>query len=440
MAVARKTISNNTAFNYSDDSTALVTPVGGFDVDVGDLIVVSLTCDDTVAPPWTITDTAGNTYTAGTEFVIGGSTNRTQMFYSFATGASSANRVTATPGSATPSKELAVSVYTGVENAAPTQPTAGSANPGTSVATSSFSLSRGGVAVAAYRSANGGQTYSPTNSFSVAAAPNSGGGVTALADRIYSGSASGQTAGFTFSSSDTIATLAMVFLEEIVSTPNAPTGVTVGSVTAFSASVSATDNSSDETGFRVEVAPSPYSSYTSAGTTTSFPYTISLNPNTSYRVRVYAYNANGDSTAAYLATVNGSAATEFTTPAPSYARPASDITTQWSSTAANLWSAIDETSADDADYIYATAAAQTAEVKLGTVAQPTAGTELRIKYKVTGTAGGGKVTAYLYCGATLIATDTQRTADGTYTMTVASTAWDTEVTDWSDLRLRFVSA
>jgi hypothetical protein len=123
-----------------------------------------------------------------------------------------------------------------------------------------------------------------------------------------------------------------------------------------------------------------------------------------------------------------------------YARPTSDITTQWTpSTGTDHFALIDETTANDADYIYATAAGQTDEVRLASMSAPQAGTDLLINYRVQGIVGSATVTLSLVCNTTVHATDTTRTANGDYTLTVPSGTW-ASVTDWTDLRLRFVSA
>jgi hypothetical protein len=128
-----------------------------------------------------------------------------------------------------------------------------------------------------------------------------------------------------------------------------------------------------------------------------------------------------------------------------YARPASDITTQWTpSTAGPHYALIDEVTYNDADYIYATAAAQTDEVGLQAMSIPTAGTDVLVNYRVQGITGGGSVTVSLYSGATLVKTDTTRTANNTspayYTMTVTAAEWGAVAVNWSNMRLRFVSA
>ena len=125
-----------------------------------------------------------------------------------------------------------------------------------------------------------------------------------------------------------------------------------------------------------------------------------------------------------------------------YARPTSDITTQWTpSTGTDHFALIDETTANDSDYISATAAGQTDEVKLAAMTAPQAGTDLLINYRVQGIVGSATVTMSLRqgSGGTLIATDTAKNTNNTYQLVVPAATW-ASVTDWTDLRLRFVSA
>jgi len=123
-----------------------------------------------------------------------------------------------------------------------------------------------------------------------------------------------------------------------------------------------------------------------------------------------------------------------------YARPTSDITTQWTpSTGTDHFALIDETTANDSDFIYATAAGQTDEVRLASMSAPQAGTNLLINYRVQGISGSASVTLSLVCNTTVIATDTTRTGNGDYTLNVPSATW-ASVADWTNMRLRFVSA
>ena len=104
-----------------------------------------------------------------------------------------------------------------------------------------------------------------------------------------------------------------------------------------------------------------------------------------------------------------------------YSRPSSDVTTQWTpSNGTDHFALIDETTANDADYISATAAGQTDEVRLASMTAPQAGTDLLINYKVTGIVGSATVTMSLRqgSGGTLIATDTAKNTDNTYQLVV----------------------
>jgi hypothetical protein len=132
---------------------------------------------------------------------------------------------------------------------------------------------------------------------------------------------------------------------------------------------------------------------------------------------------------------------EFATITYTYARPASDVTTQWTPSSGTLhYALINETTPNDTNYIYATAAGQTDEVGLQAMSTPVAGTSVLVNYRVQGIVGSGSVTVSLYSGATLVKADTARTTDGTYAMTVTSAEWGAVSVDWSNMRLRFVSA
>lgn len=82
------------------------------------------------------------------------------------------------------------------------------------------------------------------------------------------------------------------------SPPTAPTIGATTSITQTGATINWTDNSADETGFKVEYAASPYSAWTAAATTaadaTSYALT-GLIEKTTYKARVASTNANGDS-------------------------------------------------------------------------------------------------------------------------------------------------
>ncbi|MFA7327338.1 MAG: fibronectin type III domain-containing protein [Candidatus Kapaibacterium sp.] len=82
------------------------------------------------------------------------------------------------------------------------------------------------------------------------------------------------------------------------SPPTAPTIGTTTSITQTGSTVNWTDNSADETGFKVEYSPSPYSSWTAAATTAADVETYALTgltPGVTYKARVAATNLDGDS-------------------------------------------------------------------------------------------------------------------------------------------------
>lgn len=120
-------------------------------------------------------------------------------------------------------------------------------------------------------------------------------------------------------------------------------------------------------------------------------------------------------------------------------RPTSDITKGWiASTGTDHFALLDEVSPDDNDYIYADGPGLTNEIRFASMAPPATGTSVDWKYRVRGVAAGGTVTVSLYCGATLIKTDTARTANGDYTLTTTAAEW-ASVADWNNMRLRLVS-
>ena len=130
-----------------------------------------------------------------------------------------------------------------------------------------------------------------------------------------------------------------------------------------------------------------------------------------------------------------------------FLRPNSNVT---QSSFTNGFAAIDETSASDADFAYG--ANNTAAVLEVGLTDPTAGWvpgagTINVRYrhaKVNNGAldGGGNavtVTAAVYNGTTLIATDAAQTCTGTWT----TRTWNPDLsslTDWTDVRLRFTTS
>lgn len=133
------------------------------------------------------------------------------------------------------------------------------------------------------------------------------------------------------------------------------------------------------------------------------------------------------------------------------ARPSSDIsTTGWSATPSGaLWSTLDESSVDDADYIEHTysATSDVAEVKLASVSDPGDHTSHSVSYRCWVNSSGPfandhNLRVSLIEGTTVIATETRElsttpvNSPTTFTLNL-STGEAATITDYSDLRIRF---
>jgi len=122
-----------------------------------------------------------------------------------------------------------------------------------------------------------------------------------------------------------------------------------------------------------------------------------------------------------------------------FLRPDADISAgSWTpSTGTDLFAVVNETTADDSDYMLI-AGNQSGVVELGLpTAIPLSGGTRRIIWRMQKDAAGGNarnVTVSLYDGSTLIQTDTTRTVPDSwteYTFTVANT-----ISNWDDLRIQ----
>lgn len=114
----------------------------------------------------------------------------------------------------------------------------------------------------------------------------------------------------------------------------------------------------------------------------------------------------------------------------------------------NGFAEIDEAVASDADFAYgANGVAATLEVSLSNPAATPGNGTTTVRYRVgrtnngvlNGSGNACTVTCSVYQGATLIASDAARTASGTWTA-YSFTPDMSGVTDWADLRLRFVTS
>lgn len=134
-----------------------------------------------------------------------------------------------------------------------------------------------------------------------------------------------------------------------------------------------------------------------------------------------------------------------------YARPDGDVSagswTDQTGSTANLYAVIDETSADDADYVKSstlTSGSDTLEVSLSDINDPTTSTDhlVRYRYRRQGNSTAMTLTVSLRQGASQIASWTH-TNVGTSYVTAEQTLSGAEadsITDYSDLRLRFVAS
>jgi hypothetical protein len=166
-----------------------------------------------------------------------------------------------------------------------------------------------------------------------------------------------------------------------------------------------------------------------------YPYLQSRGPEATTSISAYGTSANAITYAAVAASF-----AEAT--APQTASPTSDISAgSWTySTGSTLYGCVDEATADNADYIYSSTSSDT--VKLGGfgLTDPGVDTGFKVKYRVSATSTD-QITAYLYEGATLRATDTTRAPGSTptdYTWNVAE-ASVANIGTWSDIAVAFTT-
>lgn len=139
-----------------------------------------------------------------------------------------------------------------------------------------------------------------------------------------------------------------------------------------------------------------------------------------------------------------------------YARPNTDISkTGWTGVSdnTNLYNNIDESSASEADYNYSTHnAIRTYECKLSGVSDPSSGSGHVVSYRIAASDSSGSipgsgdsgnsldVAISVYQGTTLIATTTITVPEDPETQTLTLSSGEANaITDYSDLRIRFVT-
>ena len=128
----------------------------------------------------------------------------------------------------------------------------------------------------------------------------------------------------------------------------------------------------------------------------------------------------------------------FAIVAAQFARPTADSSTgTWTaSTGSDLFAMLDETTADDGDYII-TSGTSTCEVALTSLSDPASSADHIVRYRISATSGG--ITVRLRQGTTTIATWTHATAPTsltTYTQTLTGGEADS-ITDYTALKLQF---
>ncbi len=124
-----------------------------------------------------------------------------------------------------------------------------------------------------------------------------------------------------------------------------------------------------------------------------------------------------------------------------YGRPISDIATgSWAT--ASLYARIDEASPNDADYITSGFASSTCKLGITSLSDPASASDHKISYRhVKGTIGSSITTMYLYCGATLIASQAEADSGSFVTHTYTLSAAEANaITDYTALQIWFTGA
>jgi Fibronectin type III domain len=417
----------------------------GSNVTSGNLLIAYVTWGDNSTSPSGLSDTRGNTWA----YCTNSRTSITESQYSeiwwTISGSSGANTVTATWAANKTYRGLwvieasgnaASSAFDVAANNSQQNPTTANDNVTSTAATpnqdNSFMVAFTQDIESGAMTANVGTGFT-----GMTAALDGGGG---NAEYYVQTTAASKALTFTATTADLIQITSMAAFKPLSgSPPTAPTIGTVTSITSVGATVNWTDNSSDETGFKVEYSVSPYSSWTAASNSPAAADATSLavsylSYNTAYKFRVCATNAFGDSSYSTLAD-------PITTLPAVKVRPQSDITVgPWAKQDAgvtDLYATIDEAVVDDGDYI-TTISTGTYECKLQNVVDPASSSGHVIWYRLQGPTG--TVTVSLVQGTTVIATDTPRTPGAGWTTYsyYLSAGEANSITDYSDLRIRFV--
>ena len=126
-----------------------------------------------------------------------------------------------------------------------------------------------------------------------------------------------------------------------------------------------------------------------------------------------------------------------------YMRPASDINSEWQCSAGSArYALIDEVSASDSDYIFTNSNGAYQECKFTTPLTPVSTGEGVLRFRATRNALGSEITITpsIRCGSTVIKAGDAfipATPYTEYTLTLSS-AEMANITDWTDVRVRFL--
>lgn len=131
-----------------------------------------------------------------------------------------------------------------------------------------------------------------------------------------------------------------------------------------------------------------------------------------------------------------------------FARPDADVAinswTEDDGATDALWDEINESTPSDTDYVKVVAADSTLEIGLGTLTDPVSSVNHVVRFRMYGTGAGGpeKLTVHLRMGAsTTIASLSNQQSDGVWgdKSFTLSAAQANAITDYTDLRLQFIS-
>jgi hypothetical protein len=146
--------------------------------------------------------------------------------------------------------------------------------------------------------------------------------------------------------------------------------------------------------------------------------------------------------AADVPTISIADASSLVQTAVSEFAPSSDVAAGgWTASAGGaLYPMVDELAADDADYIQSTVnpSADVAELKFAASGAPSVTHSHRLRYRIKSTLGTESLIVSLYCGATLIKSETRSPVPATWTTyeMALSGAEAASITDYADLRVR----